>query len=121
MEGNAGLLAFVSVLLVLGSVFFVAAEYAMVSARKSRLDALARRGSRNARSLSKELDDVSKYVAGSQIGITMISVGVGSVTEPFVTHALGRLFGANFNSAASHFISFVLISFVLVVVGELCP
>jgi putative hemolysin len=121
MEGNAGLLAFISVLLILGSVFFVAAEYSLVSARKSRLEALARRGSKNAKRLVKELEDVSPYVAGSQIGITMISIGVGSVTEPFVTESLSKLFGTGVSPGFSYAISFVLISFVLVVVGELCP
>src|SRR5437870_5212249 len=77
-----------SLLLVLGSVFFVAAEYSMVSARKSRLEALGKRGNKAAKRLARELDNVSTYVACSQIGITMIGIGVGSVTEPFVTELL---------------------------------
>lgn len=69
----------------------------------------------------KELDDISPYVAGSQIGITMVGIGVGSVTEPYITELLIGLFGKEVNRAVSFAISFVLISFVLVVVGELCP
>src|SRR5579862_6795814 len=91
--GDTWLMILISLLLLLGSVFFVAAEYAMVSSRKGRLDALARRGSKPAKALVKQLDDISSVVAGSQVGITMISIGVGSVTEPFVTRAIVNAFG----------------------------
>lgn len=111
----------ISILLVLGSVFFVAAEYSMVSARRSSLEALGRRGSRAAKDLAKELEDVSVYVAGSQIGITMIGIGVGSITEPYVTEALLRVFHERVSPTVGYAISFLLVSFVLVVVGELCP
>ncbi|WP_025227155.1 hemolysin family protein [Fimbriimonas ginsengisoli] len=121
----------ISLLLVLGSVFFVAAEYSIVSARRSRVDALAKRGNKRAKDLAKELDNVSSYVAGSQIGITMISIGVGSITEPFVTDLLTETFGKltflrdaigpQATKTLGYAISFFLVSFVLVVVGELCP
>jgi CBS domain containing-hemolysin-like protein len=120
-----------SLLLILGSVFFVAAEYSIVSARRSRVDALAKRGNKNAKSLSKELDNVSRYVAGSQIGITMVSIGVGSVTEPSVTEMLSETFsrvsflrdtfGPQATKTIGFAVSFFLVSFVLVVIGELCP
>ncbi len=121
--GDPWLMAIVSLLLLLGSVFFVAAEYAMVSSRKSRLEALGRRGSKPAKALIKQLDDISPYVAGSQVGITMVSIGVGLVTEPFITGVIVREFGTP-NRAwleALQVISFLLITFVLVVVGELVP
>src|ERR1043165_5331470 len=91
--GDTWLMVIISLMLLLGSIFFVAAEYAMVSSRKSRLEALARRGSKPSKALVKELDDISPYVGGSQVGITMISIGVGSVTEPFVTEAIIHAFG----------------------------
>ncbi len=111
----------ISLLLILGSVFFVAAEYSIVSARRSRLETLGRRGSKRAKELSKELEDVSVYVAGSQIGITMIGIGVGSITEPSVTHWLSHLFPPTVSLTVSFALSFLLVSFVLVVLGELCP
>lgn len=120
-----------SFLLILGSVFFVAAEYSIVSARRSRLEALGKRGNKRARKLAKELENVSSYVAGSQIGITMIGIGVGSVTEPFVTELLSGSFsriaflrdtiGEKATKTIGFALSFFLVSFVLVVVGELCP
>lgn len=63
-------------MLVLTSVFFVAAEYGMVSARRSRIDALAKKGNRSAKALAVELDNVSPYVAGAQVAITMVGIGV---------------------------------------------
>jgi putative hemolysin len=122
--GETWLMIIVSLLLLLGTVFFVAAEYAMVSTRKSRIEALARRGSKPAKALVKQLEDISPYVAGSQVGITMISIGVGSITEPYVTKQLTGLFGSGLGSSELrlvHFLSFLLITFVLVVLGELVP
>lgn len=121
--GDAWLMIIVSLLLLLGSIFFVAAEYAMVSSRKGRIEALGRRGSKPAKALASELDDLSLYVAGSQVGITMISIGVGSVTEPFVTGSITRAFGTPTHTWLEilHAVSFLLITFVLVVIGELVP
>ena len=101
--------------------FFVAAEYGMVSARKSRIDALARKGNRAAKALSPALDDVSPFVAASQVAITMIGIGVGTVTEPFVTEMLVDWFGNAIPHTVSFLISFLCVTFVLVVVGELVP
>ncbi|MCC7230473.1 MAG: DUF21 domain-containing protein, partial [Fimbriimonadaceae bacterium] len=101
--------------------FFVAAEYGIVSARKSRIEALARKGNRHAKALGKEMEDVSPYVAASQIAITMIGSGVGTVTEPYVTEILVGLFGKSVPHTVSFAISFLLVTFVLVVVGELVP
>jgi len=119
--GIAGSQILISVLLLLGSIFFVAAEYALVSARRSRIESFARKGSKAAKGLLTDLDNLSPYVAANQIGITMISIGVGSVTEPFVTESLVKAFGPTFSPTVSFVLSFVLISFALVVVGELVP
>jgi len=121
----------VSLILVLASVFFVAAEYSMVSARKNRLEALGRKGNKRAKRLARELENVSAYVAGSQVGITMVGIGVGSITEPFVTELLSGIF--SHNQTLSHLLgpkatqtlgyalSFFLVALVLVVIGELVP
>lgn len=99
----------------------MAAEYAMVSARKSRIEALAKKGNKSAAALAKELDDVSPYVAGVQVAITMIGIGVGTVTEPHITELLMAAFGSSVHKSVSFGISFLLTTFVLVVVGELVP
>ncbi len=122
--GDTWLMVVISLLLLLGSFLFVAVEYAMVSSRKSRLEALARRGSKPAKRLAKELDDIGSYVAGSQVGITMVSIGVGSFTEPFVTEQIVKAFGEHSSAGVKqllHVASFLLITYVLVVLGELVP
>lgn len=121
MEGDPLLIGIASLLLVLGSFFFVAAEYSLISARRSRIEALARMGNRNARTVMRVMDDVAPYIAATQIGITMVGIAVGSVTEPFVTRWLEGLFGAGIEQWISFAISFVLVTFFLVVIGELLP
>lgn len=119
--GNDALMRLLfSVVLVIASAFFVAAEYALVSSRKSRLKSMGRRGSKSARELAGELDRVSSYIAGTQIGITLISIALGSYTEPFVTAMLSNAFGT-VNSTAAHVLSLLGVTFILVVVGELSP
>ncbi len=121
---------FPSLLLVLGSVFFVAAEYSLVGARKSRLETLGKQGNKSAKRVAKALDNLSTYVATSQVAITMIGIGVGSITEPYVTELLSGLFAslsgplgvsASLTKTLGYAISFILVTFVLVVIGELCP
>lgn len=93
----------------------------MVSARKSRIESLAKKGNRAAKALAKELDDVSPYVAGVQVAITMIGIGVGTVTEPYITEMLVEAFGTSVPHSVSFGISFLITTFVLVVIGELVP
>jgi putative hemolysin len=122
MGSDLGLRLFASLLLVLASGFFVAAEYSLVSSRRSRLEAMGRRGSKNARSLAKSLEDISPLIAGTQIGITLLSIAIGSFTEPFVSELLHPIFSAlDLNGTVAKAISLLLITFVLVVVGELAP
>lgn len=121
MEGDPLLIGIVSLLLVFGSFFFVAAEYALISARRSRIEAMARKGNRSAKTVLRVLDDVAPYIAATQIGITMIGIAVGSITEPYVTRMLERLFGSGIERWISFAISFIAVTFVLVVLGELVP
>jgi CBS domain containing-hemolysin-like protein len=109
-----------SLLLLFGSAFFVAAEYSLVSSRRSRFEALARQGNRRAAVIAKELGRLSHYVAGIQIAITMLGIGVGSVTEPYLTQLLRSAFPSA-NRSLTYAISFLGLSFLLVVVGELVP
>lgn len=119
MEGW-GLKALGSVLLVLAAAFFVMAEYALLGARRSRVDSLARKGSGAAKLLAEALADLSPYVASIQIAITMLGIAVGSMTEPFVTDLLAQWLGS-IDRRISFTISFIAVTYVIVVLGELVP
>jgi CBS domain containing-hemolysin-like protein len=121
MTDDKGLLVLISVFLILANAFFVAAEYALVGSRRSKIEAMARQRKRNARHVLAILENVSPYVAGTQIGITMVGIAVGSITEPFVRGWLISLFGQGVPQPVSYLISYLLITYVLVVVGELFP
>ena len=110
----------VCVLLIFGSGFFVAAEYALVSARRSRLEAMGKRGSKNARLLAEALKDVTTYIAATQIGITMLGIAIGSFAEPYVSSALESVL-RGLDPTFVKVLSYFLVVFVLLVVGELCP
>lgn len=110
----------ISILLLVGSAFFVGGEYALVSIRKSRLEALAKKGSKSAKDILKVSENISPFIAGTQIGITMIGVAMGSFTEPFVTHLLSNQF-KGIDQRFTQVISFTLVLFFLVVLGELIP
>ncbi len=121
MADNLALLSLISVLLLLASVFFVAAEYSVVTSRRSKIEAMRRKGSRNARKLLQALDDSSNYVAGCQMAISMIGIATGSVTEPFVTGLLQSVFGETFPRQVSFGLSLLLVTYIMVVLGELTP
>ncbi len=107
-------------LLILGSAFFVGGEYSLVSMRRSRLESMAKKGNKGAKDILKMSDNVSPFIAGTQIGITMIGVAMGSFAEPFVTHLLVQKF-SGLDHRVTEVISFVLVLFFLVVLGELIP
>jgi len=115
-----GLRLVFSVLLIFGSAFFVAAEYSLVGSRRGRVEAMGRRGKKNAKALAKVLEDISPYVAATQIGITMLGIAIGAFTEPYVTSLLTRALHM-LDPRAVRTISYLLLVFVLLVVGELCP
>ncbi len=108
------------VLLLIGSAFFVGGEYSLVSMRRSRLEGMAKKGNKGAKDILKMSENVSPFIAGTQIGITMIGVAMGSFTEPFVTHLLVEKF-SGLNHTVTEVLSFVIVLFFLVVLGELIP
>ncbi|HSK28054.1 MAG TPA: hemolysin family protein [Jiangellales bacterium] len=81
-----------AVLLLAGNAFFVGAEFALVSARRSAIEPLAEAGNGRARTTLRAMEQVSLMMAGSQLGITVCSLGLGAVAEPAVAHQLERLF-----------------------------
>ena len=122
------------VFLVLANGFFVAAEFALVAVRKSRIEALAAEGSKAAERLLGLLNNLNAYISATQLGITLASLGLGWVGEPAVAALLepillrlGEVTGAQFLASATvlHTISFIIafsfITFLHIVFGELAP
>jgi CBS domain containing-hemolysin-like protein len=117
-----------SLALILGNGFFVAAEYSLVSARRSSIEAQAKKGNSTAKVLLEAMGDIAPYVAGVQIAITMLGIGVGLVAEPFVSGFLERLARQLLGHPLAHplaqvvsVVSLLLITYVSVVIGELIP
>src|ERR671927_219718 len=112
-------------LLVLAKGFFVAAEFALVGVRRSRIETLADSGDGRARRLLGLLDDLNAYISATQLGITMASLALGWVGEPVVAHILEEPLKPYFSEAALHTISFAvaftIITFLHIVLGELAP
>jgi CBS domain containing-hemolysin-like protein len=108
---------------------FVAAEFALVGARPSRLDALAERGSRPARWLVSVIhrpNGRDGYIAVAQLGITLASIGLGMYGEPAVARWLyGPFEDWGLSSTAAHTVGFIValsgITFMHVVFGEMIP
>src|SRR4051812_15233402 len=114
--------------LVLGNGFFVAAEFSLVTVRKTRIDQLIAEGSRLALPVRRALDNPTNFIAGTQLGITMASLGLGWVGEPAVASILEPVFSSlprSISVATAHTvavaIAFVAITALHIVLGELVP
>jgi putative hemolysin len=103
--------------LVLGNAVFVAAEYALVTARRSRLEERANRGSRAARVALRLMDDPVRFISTVQVGITIFAILTGAVGEPL----LSRYFEEVMPNGAAFLLSFSILTYLSVVVGELVP
>ncbi|MCE9604045.1 MAG: hemolysin family protein [Planctomycetia bacterium] len=114
--------------LVAANGFFVAAEFALVKVRKTRIDQLVAEGRRSAKIVQGQLEHLDNYIAATQLGITLASLALGWVGEP----ALARLFDPVFASivgegskvlshALAFGVSFFLITALHIVMGELVP
>ena len=84
----------VAVVLLLANAFFVGAEFALISARRSSIEPMAEAGSRRARTTLAAMERVSLMMAGAQLGITVCSLGLGAIGEPAVAHLLEPVFTA---------------------------
>lgn len=106
---------------------FVAAEFAMVKVRKTRLAELADNGSRRAKSALDVTAQLDAYLSACQLGITLASLGLGWLGEPAIATLIEPLFVnvASWNTIYTHSIaiaiSFIIISFLHIVLGELVP
>lgn len=116
------------IVLVLLNGFFVAAEFSLVSVRKTRIAELVARGDLSATAVQKALENPDRVIAATQLGITLASLGLGWIGEPALAHIfepLIALLPGDFRSGVSHSLSaglaFALITFLHVVAGELAP
>jgi CBS domain containing-hemolysin-like protein len=121
-----GALGLAVVLLALNG-FFVAAEFALLASRRSRIEQLAADGSRAAKSALAGIRELTLMLAGAQLGITMCSLGLGLVAEPAVANIFEGLFGRVdvLSDTVSHIIGFAvalsIVVFLHMVVGEMAP
>jgi putative hemolysin len=109
--------AFLVLFLVLGNAFFVAAEYALVTARRSRLDEIARLGSRRAKIALRIMDSPVRFIGTVQLGITAFSIALGAIGEPLVEHFLDPVLA----TTVSFILAFTIVTYLHVTLGELVP
>jgi CBS domain containing-hemolysin-like protein len=115
-----------AVVLLLGNAFFVAAEFALVSARRTQIEPRAEAGSAVARTTLKAMENISLVIGVNQLGITVCSLVLGAVGEPAVAHLLEPvLHAAHVPEAFLHPIAFVValavVVYLHVVLGEMIP
>lgn len=115
-------------LLVLANGFFVMAEFALVSVRRTRVEELIAQGNRTARVVRKAVDDPDRFIAATQLGITIASLGLGWIGEPALGHLLEPLienvpgpWQRVTSASLAAGIAFGIITFLHVVIGELAP
>jgi CBS domain containing-hemolysin-like protein len=115
--------------LVLANGFFVAAEFALVGARRSKLQEMVDGGDRLSKLALKALDNLDRYISATQLGITIASLALGWVGEPVVAALIDVIlaqFGVQPSPGATHTaagiaVGFAVITFLHVVYGELAP
>jgi CBS domain containing-hemolysin-like protein len=116
-----------AVLLLLLNGFFVGAEFALTAARRTKLVQLEAGGSRRASAAMKSIRELSLMLAGAQLGITIMSFGLGYLAEPAVANVIERALGGflELPDTLLHSISFVvalaIVVFFHMVVGEMAP
>ncbi len=122
---NPWVVALVTVLLIGASAFFVAVEFALIAARRHRLEDAAPR-SRSARAALRSASELSVLLAGSQLGITVCTLALGAVTKPAVHHWLTPTIAgwgapAWFADAGGFVLALIIVTFLHLVVGEMAP
>jgi putative hemolysin len=102
--------------LVLGNAIFVAAEYSLVTARRTRLHERAEAGSRAARLVLEQMDAPISYISTVQIGITAFGIALGAIGEPLVSRYFEFL-----PRGVSFVLAFAILTYLSVALGELVP
>lgn len=112
--------------LILTNAFFVAAEFALVSTRQTRVQQLVQQGRAGARTLEKLQQNLDEFLPAVQLGVTFCSLALGWVGEPFVATMLHPMLGqlphaASYATVLSVALAFLLITYFHVLLGELVP
>ena len=103
--------------LILANAFFVAGEYGLVTARRTRIRELEERGNRRARAVLNIVSDPPRFIAAMQLGVTGTSLGIGALVE----QAHAKVFDPILASFFAFALAFLVITFLHVVIGELVP
>jgi CBS domain containing-hemolysin-like protein len=103
--------------LILLNGFFVAAEYALVTARRTRIIELHHQGNRRARAVLRITGDPPQFIAAMQLGVTLTSLGIGALGE----HALAKAFDSLMATVIAVVLAYLILTFFHVVLGELVP
>jgi len=122
-------LALLAVLLiVLANGFFVAAEYALVTVRRTRVQELIAQGSRAARRVDELQQNPARFISAIQLGVTLSSLALGAIGEPVISKLLEKpldLLPASWHGGValtiSSVLAFAILSFFHVVMGEIVP
>ena len=121
---SAALKIFLVIVLVIANGFFVAAEFAFVGVRRSRIETLAAEGNKSAIRLLEVLGNLNAYLSASQLGITLASLGLGALGEPVVEAILGGVLSGlpeSLRHLVSYAIAFAVITTLHIVLGEQAP
>ena len=123
---STGVALSLALLLLIANAFFVGAEFALISARRSQIEPRAQAGSRMARTTLRAMENVSLVMAGAQLGITICSLGLGAVGEPAVAHLIEPvLHELGLSDRLLHPIAFaialMIVVYLHVVLGEMVP
>ena len=125
---SLGLRLLAVLVLIAANAFFVAAEFALVASRRTRIEAMVRRGDGKARLVRKALGDLYRLLSATQLGITLTSILLGYVAEDTVAHVFGDWFARlppalNFltRGGIASVVAVAAVSFLHVVFGELVP
>ena len=103
--------------LILLNAFFVAAEYGLVTARRTRIIELQHQGDRRARDVLRITSDPGRFIAAMQLGVTLTSLGIGALGE----QTLSNEFDKWMSTVLAVVIAYAILSFFHVVFGELVP
>lgn len=127
MDSILGLLAVAALVFTNG--FFVAAEFSLVGARRTRITQLAAEGSAAAKIVERAIEHLDSYIAATQLGITLSSLALGWIGEPAVAHLFEPILEAllpesmreTVTKTISIALSFALVTLLHIVMGELVP
>src|SRR5438874_2718494 len=103
--------------LILLNAFFVAAEYGLVTSRRTRIIELEHQGNRRARAVLQIVADPPRFIAAMQLGVTLTSLGIGALGEQALRHA----FDPVMSTLLAIVLAYLILTFFHVVIGELVP